>query len=111
VPTKEWTIPGTEKIGTLNEIIADEIVVNHLTPKFKRQGKVLGELNPMNIINEDGLKFMIITDNFDTGDDTHELLMQEFDGALTALDTGNFLELEQDGYILYEDGKKIKLEE
>lgn len=103
IPTSEWYKKGESGTGTLNEIISDEICKNHLTPKVKREGKILGEFGPINIIQEGGQQFMIIGDEIHFADDFHNIVMVQIGG-----ETG-YLQLKSGGYFRLKGGGRIKL--
>lgn len=108
-PTAAWGIHGEGFLGankSLNDIVSDEMCINHTIPILKREGKLLGVVNPVNIISEGGVKFSILRCDSDYGEDTHDVLLLQLSGTLT---DGAYLKLKSEGYIRMKSGGRIKL--
>jgi len=105
IATSEWYKKGESETGSLNEVISDQICRNHITPKIKREGNILGEFNISNIIQENGIQFMIINDEINYADDTHKVVLVQIGGGLE----GGYLKLKSGGYLRLKSGGRIKL--
>lgn len=108
-PTSSWhrmRLGVGDMSGTLNEIISDEICSNHLLPAIKREGTLMGSLHCLNIINEQSVKFMIISDEVDYGEDLHGVVLLQIGGSFK---TGEYISYKQGGWLYLKNGKKIAL--